>query len=139
MFVPDVKRLAAEISAQHGIRVDPDDPMMAVVTLNRLVLEQAVGDIVERLQSATRDLQDASEKVQLRAGARLAREVRDCAAAIREALVEDSSLRAHLVTTGTGRSDTRPTARWRLPVVVGLAIVLFLSGFWIGCSTGAIW
>ena len=63
MFVPDVKRLAAEISVQHGIRVDPDDPMMAVVTLNRLVLEQAVGEIVERLQSATRDFQDATEKV----------------------------------------------------------------------------
>src|ERR1035441_1590537 len=132
MLVPDVKRLAAEISAQHGICVDPDDPMMAVVTLNRLVLEQAVGDIVERLQSATRDFQDAAEKVQLRAGSRLAREVRDCAAAIREELVEASSLRPPQVTTETGRSHSRPAARWRLPVVVGLAIVLFLAGFWIG-------
>jgi len=45
----DLKRLAAEVSVQHGIRVDPDDPMMAVVTLNRLVFEQAVGQLLERV------------------------------------------------------------------------------------------
>src|ERR1035438_2794174 len=111
MFVPDVKRLAAEISAQHGIRVDPDDPMMAVVTLNRLVLEQAVGEIVERLQSASRDFHDATEKVQLRAGSRLAREVRECVGAIREELIEASRLRAHPVTSDVSRANSKPTAR----------------------------
>ena len=40
----DLKQLAAEVSIQHGIRVDPDDPMMAVVTLNRIVLEQTAND-----------------------------------------------------------------------------------------------
>ena len=47
----DLKRLAAEVSVQHGIRVDPDDPMMAVVTLNRLVFEQAVAQVLERVQA----------------------------------------------------------------------------------------
>src|SRR5262249_40179608 len=82
----DLKRLAAEISVQHGIRVDPDDPIMAVVTLNRLMLETAVAEVVENLQSATRDLQGAAEKVQSRAGARLARDIRECAAAIQDEL-----------------------------------------------------
>ena len=35
----DLRQLAAKVSIEHGIRVDPDDPIMAVVTLNRLVLE----------------------------------------------------------------------------------------------------
>jgi hypothetical protein len=138
MFVPDVKRLAAEISVQHGIRVDPDDPMMAVVTLNRLVLEQAVGEIVERLQAATRDFQDATEKVQLRAGSRLAREVRDSAAALREELIEAGRLRAHQVTTEMSRAKTRPPARWALAVGVVIGILLFLSGLWVGTSVRGI-
>ena len=138
MFVPDVKRLAAEISVQHGIRVDPDDPMMAVVTLNRLVLEQAVGEIVERLQAATRDFQDATEKVQLRAGSRLAREVRDSASALREELIEAGRLRAHQVTAETNRANSKPAVRWVLAVGVVIGILLFLSGFWMGIHIRAI-
>jgi hypothetical protein len=134
VFVPDVKRLAAEISVQHGIRVDPDDPMMAVVTLNRLLLEQAVGEIVERLASATRDFQDAAEKVQLRAGSRLAQEVRESAAALREELIEAGQLRVGQVAAEVGRPDATSAARWRLVLGGVLAIVLFLSGFWLGGS-----
>ena len=49
MTAIDVKRLAAEVSVQHGIRLDPDDPIMAVVTLNKLVFEQSVSVVVDRV------------------------------------------------------------------------------------------
>ena len=80
----DLKRLAAEVSVQHGIRVDPDDPMMAVVTLNRLVFEQAVAQVLERVQASVRDFETAADKVQVRAGGALAQEVRDCGLAMRQ-------------------------------------------------------
>ncbi len=130
MPVPDVKRLAAEISVQHGIRVDPDDPMMAVVTLNRLMLEQAIGEIVDRLHSATRDLQDAAEKVQLRAGARLAREVRDCATALRAELLERDNQRI------PPRVWANPTSSTPRKVVIAClaAFLLFLAGVCIGAQ-----
>ena len=51
MTSDDLKRIAAEVSIQHGIRLDADDPMMAAVTLNRLVFEQAVADVLERVQA----------------------------------------------------------------------------------------
>jgi hypothetical protein len=54
MAAIDVKRLAAEVSVQHGIRLDPDDPIMAVVTLNQLVFEQSVSVVVDRVASAVR-------------------------------------------------------------------------------------
>lgn len=82
----DLKRLAAEVSAQHGIRLDPDDPMMAVVTLNRLVFEQAIAEVLGRVTSAARDFDQAANKVQIRAGGILAQEVRDAVAAIRRDL-----------------------------------------------------
>ena len=44
----DLRQLAAKVSIEHGIRVDPDDPIMAVVTLNRLVLEQAANDSLRK-------------------------------------------------------------------------------------------
>src|SRR5947209_3036999 len=80
----DLKRLAAEVSAQHEIRIDPDDPMLAVVTLNRLVFEHAVAQVLERMQSSVQDFEAATEKVQIRAGAILAQEVRDCAVTFRQ-------------------------------------------------------
>ena len=76
MTPDDLKRIAAEVSIQHGIRLDADDPMMAVVTLNRLVFEQAVADVLERVQLAVRDFEAAADKVQVRAGGVLAQEVR---------------------------------------------------------------
>ena len=63
----DLKQLAAKVSVEHGIRVDPDDPIMAVVTLNRLVLEHAAVEIVEEVRSATREFEQAAENVQVRA------------------------------------------------------------------------
>ena len=38
----DVERLLAEALTKHGIRLDPHDPAIVLVTLNRLVLEDAV-------------------------------------------------------------------------------------------------
>ena len=58
--------------------------MMVVVTLNRLVLEHAVTQVLERVQSAVRDFDAAADKVQVRAGGVLAQEVRDCGLAMRE-------------------------------------------------------
>lgn len=79
----DVKSLAAEVSAQHGIRIDPDDPIFAVVTLNRLVFDQAVAEVLEHMQASVREFEAATEKVQIRAGAILAQEVREFGMALR--------------------------------------------------------
>ena len=37
----DTKRLIAEVVARNGIRIDPDDPAFALVTLVQLVLEES--------------------------------------------------------------------------------------------------
>jgi hypothetical protein len=130
----DLKRLAAEVSAQHGIRVDPDDPMMAVVTLNRLVFEQAVSQVLERVQASVRDFETAADKVQVRAGGALAQEIRDCGLELRQEVgkVFEAFRRVELNGQNiNGGFLTRTDQKW---LVMGLAIALLLLclGVWVG-------
>ena len=131
----DLKQLAAKVSVEHGIRVDPDDPIMAVVTLNRLVLEQAANGIVEDIRSATREFEQAAEGVQLRAGALVAQRVRDCVGVLRQEIAKDignASTRGRTSVGDVGRADERlAVQRW---VAIGLlsGAVLFGCGVWLG-------
>ena len=135
----DVKRQAAEVSAQHGIRVDPDDPMMAVVTLNRLVFDQAVAQVLERVQASVRDFETAADKVQVRAGSALAQEVRDCGLAMRQEV--GKALEDFHRVGPNGQSDLRggrPThgnQKW-LALGLALALCIFCLGIWVGVQLG---
>jgi hypothetical protein len=130
-----MKQLAAKVSVEHGIRVDPDDPIMAVVTLNRLVLEQAANEIVEEVRSATREFEQAAESVQLRAGGLLAQRVRECVGVLRQEMVKDigkDSTRARKSIGKVGRTDeSHAVRRW---VAIGLlsALAMFGCGVWLG-------
>ena len=130
----DLKRLAAEVSAQHGIRVDPDDPMMAVATLNRLVFEQAVGQVLERVQGSVRDFETAADKVQVRAGGALAQEIRDCGLELRQEVGKVFEDFSRVEPNGQDINSgflTRADRKW---LVMGLAIalLLFCLGIWLG-------
>jgi len=131
----DLKQLAAKVSVEHGIRIDPDDPIMAVVTLNRLVLEQSANEIVEEVRSATREFEQAAENVQVRAGALVAQRVRDCVGVLRQEIAEDvrnASTRGRSSIGDVGRADERHAVqRW---VAIGLlsGAVLFGCGVWLG-------
>ena len=136
----DLKRLAAEVSIQHGIRIDPDDPMMAVVTLNRLVFEAAVAQVIERMQAAVRDFETATEKVQVRAGGALAQEVRESGVAMRTEVAKlvEEFRGAPGQPNVAGKGEVRVEKRW---FVVGLAaaLALFTFGIWVGTRLGNIW
>jgi hypothetical protein len=129
----DLKRLAAEVSVQHGIRIDPDDPMLAVVTLNRLVFEHAVAQVLERMQSSVQDFEAATEKVQVRAGAILAQEVRNCGTAFRQQF--DQALEESSRSDSALRTSKRGEILLNWYAVLGastLALVLFAVGIWVG-------
>lgn len=69
----DVEKLIGEVAARNGIRIEPDDPAFALVTLNQLVLEEAVKNLVREIHAATADFESAAEIVQNRAGSMFAR------------------------------------------------------------------
>jgi hypothetical protein len=138
MAMIDVKRLAVEVSLQHGIRLDPDDPIMAVVMLNQLVFEQSVSVVVERIARSVQEFEQATDKDQARAGIILAQEVRDCVVSLRQEMGKDMdsvSIRSHPNSRGwDGRLSFFGIQTW---VTVGLvfAFGFFAAGFWLGASS----
>jgi hypothetical protein len=65
-----VKRLISEVAAQDGIRVEPDDPLFALVTINRMVLEEATQELQNQARFAEFDA--SYQKAERRAGSILA-------------------------------------------------------------------
>ena len=59
----DVKRLISEVASRNGIRLDEDDPAFCLVTINQIVLEETAAKIVEDVRTATREFEQAAERV----------------------------------------------------------------------------
>ena len=64
----DTERLLTEALKKHGIRLDPDDPAVVLVTLNRLVLEDVAQSVAEDIGKATREFEAAAERLQGKVG-----------------------------------------------------------------------
>lgn len=127
----EIKRLAAEVSVQHGIRIDPDDPIMAVVTLNRLILESAFSSATGLMEKATQEFNQAAERVQIRAGCAVAEQVRESVATVRAEMqkdIENARLKAVELVDEVHRADSRSHS-WRW-IAAGLlaATALFVAG-----------
>lgn len=135
MATIDVKRLAAEVSAQHGIRLDPDDPIMAVVSLNQMVFEQSVTVVVERIARSVQEFEQAAEKVQTRAGIVAAKEVRDCVVSFRRELLKDiDAASTSRPTNADALGEIRSAADVRKWIAIALVFAagLFSAGVWLG-------
>jgi hypothetical protein len=131
----EIKRLATEVSLQHGIRIDPDDPIMAVVTLNRLVLESMLNEELRSIRTAAQEFNQATERVQVRAGSAVGREVRECVALIRGELqkdIDEARVHACELVEELHRVQSRwSIIRWIAAGILGGA-VLFAGGFYSG-------
>jgi hypothetical protein len=131
----DVKRLISEVAAQNGIRVEPDDPLFALVTINKMVLEEATQELQNRIQVVISGFDASYQRAERRAGSVLAQMVKESAEQMRQGLQNDirvAGLKAcefvHLV----NEAHRRPALiRWS---AVGLAAgtLLFGGGVWLG-------
>jgi hypothetical protein len=131
----DLRRLQGEIAARHGIKISTDDPALAIVTLNQLVLEEAIKMLGNHVREAIALIDKAGLKVQTRAGSILAQEVRLCAGGIRQELNDDievASLRAQKIVRNLHRAHSNVSLYCSLPVGLFCAVILLGCGFWIG-------
>lgn len=79
----DVKRLIGEVAAKNGIRLEPDDPAFALVTLNQLVLEETAKRVCNHVSTTLAQFTESLSKGEHLAGRALAHEIKAVAAEIR--------------------------------------------------------
>lgn len=72
----EVRQILAEVCAEYRVRIDPDDPAVAVIMLNRRVLEVMLDRAIERIEAATAALGLQIDAAQVRMGTVLAQELR---------------------------------------------------------------
>jgi hypothetical protein len=127
----DLKKLAAEVSAQYGIRFDPDDPIMVVITLNRLVFECAVDQAVNRLKTSADEIDRAAGRILVRAGTALAQEVKECTATMEQKAVAAIDSIVALVGRRQYSAPRSLNAR-TFAIVLLWAVAAFLAGAYVG-------
>jgi hypothetical protein len=133
--MPDMKRMIGEVAAENGIRVEPGDPLFALVTMNRLVLEESAKTYYDYNQKLIAEFLESMKRAEVLAGSMLAQKVKESAEKMREGLQGDihiAGLKAREYVHLVNEAHRRPAIiRW---VSVGLvaAGAIFASGLWLG-------
>ena len=83
------KQLIAAVRARNGIRIEPDDPVFALVTINELVLEEAVRRLSDEMDRRLATFSAGMDQTERRAGKLLAQDVKNAAAQIRAEMQKD--------------------------------------------------
>jgi hypothetical protein len=85
----DTKDLIAKVAERHGILLRRDDPAFAIVTLNELALEAMVAALIQHVDNSISEFSAAADRIQVRAGAAIAEEVRTAIDSVRNGLRAD--------------------------------------------------
>jgi len=131
----DVQRLITEVATRHHILLKPDDAAFAIVTMNRLILEESLETIKTRLIEERALFQFASDDYQQRAVSILSAEVRKSAVAIRKEIqndVEDAKLEAAQIVNRVSTLYYEQMSTLRFFVTATAGLLLFIAGVWAG-------
>ena len=131
----DQKRLIGEVAAKNGIRLEPDDPAFALVTLNEIVLQDTVAALTHEIRSSLHSFAESLAKTENRAGKVLAHDVKVAAAELRRELnsdIENASLKAHELVNKVSAVNSRSVMVKWLATGSLAALLLFLCGVVVG-------
>jgi hypothetical protein len=131
----DVPRLIAEVAARHKLFFKPDDPAVALVTMNQLILDAAIESVNEQVRVTIVEFQASMEKAEKRAGSMLAHAVKESAIQLQQGLQSDihvAGLKARQIVHLVNEAHRRPALiRWSaLGLMAG--VILFGGGVWLG-------
>ena len=131
----DTGRLIGELARRYAIRMDDNDPAIAIVALNRLMLEQATEELSEAVARRVAEFETSVLKVEQLAGNLLAQEVREATARIRAELrndIDGAGIKAAHLVYLVDQAHKRPARlRW-LSVGLVSAVAILVAGIWIG-------
>jgi hypothetical protein len=127
----DVHELIGKVAEQNGIRLDHDDPAFALVTLNEIVLKATADHLRREIQSTVDSFSDSVQRLEARAGAVLAHEVRQVTTDVRRHLATDLAVAGMRATELVKQVQT---ARERPTVLRWATIGLLAAGFLLTCG-----
>ena len=137
----DVQRLIDEVAARHRLLLKPDDAAFAIVTMNRLVLEESLEAIHSQIHGDLALFEAVAKKMQTRAGVMLAAEVRESAAGIRQELerdIQDARLQASKIVRQVEAAYQQRMSAQQFAIAALVAVLLFFGGVWAG-RISALW
>jgi hypothetical protein len=137
----DVQRLIDEVAARHRLVLKPDDAAFAIVTMNRLVLEESLEAVHSHIVEDLALFEAAAQKVQTRAASFLVGQVRESVAGIRKEIerdIQDARLDSSTIVRQVEAAYQRPMSAQKLTIAALAAVLLFLGGVWAG-RISALW
>ena len=138
----NVQRLIAAVAAEHHLLLKPDDAAFAIVTMNRLVLEESLEAIRAVVAEDLAQFKQAAQWAHSRAESAITEEVRRSTAALRDEIQRDiniARLRATEIVQEVKTAYQKPMSDRKLTIVVLAALLLLLCGIWVGRVTTAWW
>src|SRR5262245_48182641 len=130
----DTQKLIAEIAARHQIRLESDDPIFTVVTLNQLVMQDTVAEMLKVMEATLSRFEASIERAENRAGRLLADSVKDSGATIRRMIQEDiraANLRANELVRRLDAVHNRRALRFWAGIALLCTVVLCAGSFWL--------
>jgi len=131
----DIQRLIAEVAARHNVFLRPSDPAIALVTMNRLILDDAMETVHGQIRATIAEFHASMQKAERRAGSMLAQELKELAAQMQRGLQNDihtAGLKAREIVHLVNEAHRRPAlTRWFADVLIAGAL-LFGGGVWCG-------
>jgi hypothetical protein len=131
----DVQRLIGEVAARHRLLLHPDEPAIAMVTMNQLVLDSSLAAVHKEIRATIAEFHASMQKAEKRAGSMLAQGVRESGAQMRAGLqgdIEMAGLKAREYVHLVNEAHRRPAMiRWSAVGLVA-AMLIFSSGIWLG-------
>ena len=131
----NVQRMITAVAAEHRLLLKPDDAAFAIVTMNRLVLEESLEAIRAVVAEDLAQFKQTAQWAHSRAESAIQSEVRLSARALREELQSDidtARLRATAMVQEVKEIYEKPLA-YRDIIIMALTILLaLLVGFALG-------
>ena len=131
----DIQKLISEVAVRNHIVVEPDDPIFAVSTINRMMMDEAVESLLARVRVAITAFEASARAVEAHAGKVLAEEIRTSTSAWKAEVARDiniANVRSCEMIDKLNMAHSKPAMiRWgALGLVAGL--FLLIGGIFLG-------
>jgi hypothetical protein len=131
----DIQRLIGEVAARHRFLLKIEDPAIALITMNQLILDSSLAAVHKQIRATIAEFHASLEKAEERAGSMLAEKVKESADQIREGLHGDihvAGLKAREYVHLVNEAHRRPALiRWGAAGFVAATLV-FGGGILLG-------